>query len=175
MFRGFGRLHAHSLLHKQAELTELEEQLEELDKSDAEETRWKLHSHINTDANYGTRKELMDKIDLKMKECGLCLSSLLSMMAKGLMFPDDLLLRYLQVQTLHKPSEQLHRGLFNYIFNEHPVTQDNECFIFQKDDFVMNNKGSKYSWLDEVFLRFIDSEGSNLLKVSFKTEIIAVN
>lgn len=75
MFRGFGRLHAHSLLHKQAELTELEEQLEELDKSDAkvQETKWKLHSHINTpDADNEERKELMDKIDLKMKEYGLC-------------------------------------------------------------------------------------------------------
>jgi hypothetical protein len=75
MFRGFGRLHALSLLYKQAELTELEEQVEELDKSDAKvrETRWKLHSHINTpDADNGARKVLMDKIDLKMKEYGMC-------------------------------------------------------------------------------------------------------
>ena len=87
MFRGFGRLHALSLLYKQAELTELEEQLEEqleeLDKSDAkvQETKWKLHSHINTpNADNGARKELMDKIDLKMKEYGLCFSSLLKKM-----------------------------------------------------------------------------------------------
>ena len=83
MFRGFGRLHALSLLHKQAELTELEEQLEELDKSDAkvQETKWKLHSHINTpNVDNGARKELMDKIDLKMKEYGLCFSSLLKKM-----------------------------------------------------------------------------------------------
>jgi len=75
MFRGFGRLHALSLLYKQAELTELEEQIEELDKSDVKvrETRWKLHSHINTaDADNGERKALMDKIDLKMKEYGIC-------------------------------------------------------------------------------------------------------
>jgi len=79
MFRGFARLHAHSLLHKQAELTELEEQLEDLDKSDAKlpETQWKLHSHINTvGADNGKRKELMEKIDLKLKEYGSCFSSL---------------------------------------------------------------------------------------------------
>jgi hypothetical protein len=80
MFRGFGKLHARSLLQKQAQLTELEEQLDELDKSDAKvrETRWKLHSHINTpDADNEERKNLIDKIDLHMKEYGLCFSYLM--------------------------------------------------------------------------------------------------
>jgi hypothetical protein len=80
MFRGFGSLHALLLLHKQAELTELEGQLQELDKADANnpETKWKLHSHINTPkGDNETRKALLEKIELKMKEYGLCFSSLM--------------------------------------------------------------------------------------------------
>jgi hypothetical protein len=74
MFREFGNLHVRSLLYKQAELTDLEDELEELDKADAEEPTsvWKLSSHINLpNADNGIRKALMDKIDVKMKEYGM--------------------------------------------------------------------------------------------------------
>ena len=90
----------------------------------------------------------------------------LSMMVKGLMFLDDLLLRNHQIQTLRKPSKRLHRGLFNYVFNRHPVTPKDERFIFQKDDFVMLTRNSEFSWLDDLFQRFIVCyDRSNLLKV----------
>ena len=86
MFRGFGKLHAFSLLNKQAELTELEERLEDLNREDAKlrETKWKLHSHINTpDADNGARKAIVDSIDIKLKEYGLCLSSLKGRLMKN--------------------------------------------------------------------------------------------
>jgi len=86
-------------------------------------------------------------------------------MVQELMLPDDLLLRTHQIQTLRKPSKRLHRGLFNYIFNRHPVTPRDERFIFQKDDFVMITQHSEFNWLDDLFQRFIDYDSSNLLKV----------
>jgi hypothetical protein len=73
MFRGFGILHARSLLYKQAELTELEEQLQKLDEADARNSasQWKLHTQINfAGADNEVRKKLMEKIDMKMKEYG---------------------------------------------------------------------------------------------------------
>jgi hypothetical protein len=72
MFRRFGILHARSLLYKQAELTELEEQLQKLDEEDQGTSNdWKLHSHINLSrGDNKIRKELMEKIDMKMKEYG---------------------------------------------------------------------------------------------------------
>jgi hypothetical protein len=80
LFRGFLLLRAQSLLHKQVELTELQEQLEELNKSDANDpaSKWKVHAHINTPgADNNIRKELMDRIDTKLKDYGLCFSTLL--------------------------------------------------------------------------------------------------
>ena len=96
----------------------------------------------------------------------VCTSPLsLKKMTKDLMFPDDLLLRINQIQALRKPSKRLHRGLFNYVFNRHPVTPKDERFIFQKDDFVMLSKDSEFNWLDDLFQRFIDYDRSNILKV----------
>jgi hypothetical protein len=72
LFRRFGILHARTLLYKQAEITELEKQLLELDQKDENTSNdWKLHSHINlARGDNKVRKELMDKIELKMKEYG---------------------------------------------------------------------------------------------------------
>lgn len=81
------------------------------------------------------------------------------------MLLDDLLLRCNQIQALRKPSKRLHRGLFNYVFNRHPVTPKDERFIYQKDDFVMVTKHSEFNWLDDVFQRIIDYDSSNILKV----------
>lgn len=86
MFRKFGRLRVRSLLYKQAELTDLEDELEELDKADSEEptSKWKLSSHINLpNADNGTRKALMGKIDSKMKEYGMLCPNSVSHVAEA--------------------------------------------------------------------------------------------
>jgi hypothetical protein len=78
LFRRFGVLHARALLYRQVELTELEAQLDKLDKEDAgtegqpAENRWRL-SHslaMNDGAMNEKRKELMEKIEEKMEIYG---------------------------------------------------------------------------------------------------------
>jgi hypothetical protein len=82
LFRRFGVLHARSLLYKQVELTELEAQLDKLDKEDAgkpgaEPDRWKLgHSISLKDGHMNEkRRDLMKKIDEKLEEYGEVYSS----------------------------------------------------------------------------------------------------
>lgn len=78
-FRRFGTLHTRSLLYKQVELTNLETQLNELDKKDAEtsgkedDTTWRLGHSISLNDGYMNeeRRDLMQKIDQKMKEYGM--------------------------------------------------------------------------------------------------------
>jgi hypothetical protein len=77
-YRRFGTLHARSLLYKQVEITELESQLEALDKKDAategkeDDTTWRLGHSISLNDGYMNeeRKALMGKIEEKLKDYG---------------------------------------------------------------------------------------------------------
>jgi hypothetical protein len=78
LFRRFGVLHARSLLYKQVELTELEAQLNKLDKEDegepgADPNKWRLgHSTSLNDGQMNEkRRDLMKKIDEKLEEYGV--------------------------------------------------------------------------------------------------------
>lgn len=78
LFRRFGVLHARSLLYKQVELTELEAQLDKLDKEDegkpgADPNKWRLgHSiSLNDGQMNEKRRDLMKKIDEKLEEYGI--------------------------------------------------------------------------------------------------------
>lgn len=78
LFRRFGILHARSLLYKQVELTELEAQLNQLDKEDegrpgADENKWRLgHSISEDDGDQNEkRRDLMKQIDQKLEEYGI--------------------------------------------------------------------------------------------------------
>jgi len=90
LFRRFGTLHARSLLYKQVELTELEAQLDELDKEDAGQldkegegntgagnNKWRLGHSISLAGGKENekRRDLMKKIDEKMEEYGVLSSS----------------------------------------------------------------------------------------------------
>jgi hypothetical protein len=92
LFRRFGTLHARSLLYKQVELTELEAQLDKLDKEDAGHldkekqrrldtgagnNKWRLGHSISLAGGKENekRRDLMKKIDEKMEEYGVLSSS----------------------------------------------------------------------------------------------------
>jgi hypothetical protein len=70
LYRRFGFLQARLLLHKQDELAELEDELDELDQADALERPLLLQCRRNDDEKVGERKKLLQKIDLKFKEYG---------------------------------------------------------------------------------------------------------
>jgi hypothetical protein len=78
LFRRFGVLHARSLLYKQVELTELEAQLDKLDKDDegnpgADSDKWRLGHSISLNGGQMNekRRDLMKKIDEKLEEYGI--------------------------------------------------------------------------------------------------------
>ena len=82
------------------------------------------------------------------------------------MCEDELLLRDHQIRNLRKPSRRLHKSLFNYIYNYHPVTKEDEHFIYHRDDFVCLNDHVEFNWLDDIVHKFMDYDQSNLLRVS---------
>lgn len=77
LFRRFSILHARSLLYKEVELTELEAQLDKLDKEDeaAEENKWRLGHSISLEGGQQNekRRDLMKQIDEKLEVYGISL------------------------------------------------------------------------------------------------------
>jgi hypothetical protein len=71
LFRKFGVLSAQSLLYKEVEITELEAQLDELNKKDEgdPDNEWRLSYNLslNDGENNEKRRDLIEKIDKKLE------------------------------------------------------------------------------------------------------------
>jgi hypothetical protein len=67
MFRSFTRLHARVLLHKQDELAELEQRLDQLDQKDSKVDSYRLltNRHSSGDTE---RRALLNEIERKLNE-----------------------------------------------------------------------------------------------------------
>ncbi|KAH7110735.1 hypothetical protein EDB81DRAFT_849146 [Dactylonectria macrodidyma] len=77
MFRCFARLHVRLLLHKQDELVELEQQLDQLDRSQSETSPYLLTTNRRRDAN-AERQALLELVEGKLKEYDTLLESFLT-------------------------------------------------------------------------------------------------
>lgn len=79
---------------------------------------------------------------------------------------DELLLRDSQVRDLGKAPPRHYRGLFNWVFGEHPLCPEKEDFIFHAEDFVSVAKHSdKGTPLAEFIQTFFDYSPESRLKV----------
>ncbi|TVY81623.1 hypothetical protein LSUE1_G004824 [Lachnellula suecica] len=152
LFRRFGVLHARILLYKQVELTELEAQLDKLDKEDeaSEENKWRLGHSLDTNGGYlnEDRKALVEEIDKKMEEY------------------DALLLRDSQLRRLSRPTRRSHRNFMDYIYTEHPFSRENERFIYHEHDFVTLEQPEE-SWLDDVLHKLMGHCKKGILRDVF--------
>ncbi|KAF5724181.1 hypothetical protein FMUND_1083 [Fusarium mundagurra] len=76
MFRSFTRLHARVLLHKQDELAELEQRLDQLDQKDSKVDSYRLLTNRHTSGDT-ERRALLSQIESKLNEFSNLLKSLL--------------------------------------------------------------------------------------------------
>jgi len=155
LFRRFGVLHARSLLYKQVELTELEAQLDKIDKEDegktgADPNKWRLgHSiSLNDGQMNEKRRDLMKKIDEKLEEY------------------DKLILREAELRKLSRPSKRVHRNFLDFMYTEHPFSDDDERFVYHEHDFV-SLENYEENFLDELTHRFMDFWPKGLLRSIF--------
>lgn len=170
-FRRFGALHARSLLYKQVELTGLETQLNELDKKDAQtngkedDTTWRLGHSISLNNGYMNeeRRDLMQKIDQKMKEYGMQPHSMCCSMSI-LTGVDELLLRDAQLLRFSRPSRRNYLNFMDYFYTEKPFSEKEEGFVFHQQDFVALEE-SEDSWLDSVMHKAMGHCRKGLLRV----------
>jgi hypothetical protein len=120
IYRRFGYIRNYLLLHHQDEISELEEEMNALDKEHERDDPYRLCSrrYGEEDPEKMRRKELMSRLSGMLKEY------------------DELLLREHAIMSIKQPTEKVHRSYFDYIWNEKPLCQAEYQFIFHKDDFV---------------------------------------
>lgn len=70
MFRSFGRLHARVLLHKQDELVQLEQRLDQLDQRTSETDPYVLTSNRRQSMSTAERQALLGEVEVKLREYG---------------------------------------------------------------------------------------------------------
>ncbi|KAE9375175.1 hypothetical protein N431DRAFT_436695 [Stipitochalara longipes BDJ] len=155
LFRRFGILHARSLLYKQVELTELEAQLDKLDKEDegepgADDNKWRLGHSISLAGGKENekRRDLMKKIDEKLEEY------------------DKLVLREAAMRKLSRPSKRTYLNFMDFMYTEHPFSDSDERFVYHEHDFVSLEEHEE-NWLDEIMHRFMRHCRKGILRTIF--------
>ncbi|KAI9719279.1 MAG: hypothetical protein M1812_003609 [Candelaria pacifica] len=131
IYRRFGFLRNRVLLHTQAELVELESQLEGLDELDEQEEEEILKSKERDDSQAEPeRKLLLEQIDTKLKQY------------------DDLLLRSQETLAMKKPTQRNITSYFLQIRNTGSLVKSESRFILHKRDLVTLAANQEDSWLN---------------------------
>lgn len=131
IYRKFGYLRNRVLLNKQAEIIELEERLHNLDLRDQDNDEWRLFSRSYDNSQPTTpRRALLQQIEDKLREY------------------DDLLFRQQKLVSIGKPNERDHLSLFNWVWNNKPVVNEDFDFMFHKTDLVKLENRPEDNWFD---------------------------
>ncbi|KAF4962741.1 hypothetical protein FSARC_9189 [Fusarium sarcochroum] len=110
MFRCFTRLHARVLLHKQDELAELEERLDQLDQADSQVDSYRLltNRHLSGDSE---RRALLSEIESKLNQYNTLFESLLAHLERP------------------EPEESQIKSVRNWVDGKRPVVYSETSFL----------------------------------------------
>ena len=186
IFRRFGYLRNRVMLHAQAELTQLERQLERLDKADQKSNEQALRSVQRDDSrNEPKRKKLLEEIETKLKAYGMfsnlllstpCLqtpSSLIIVDAK-LISLDDLLFRSEKTLMMRRPTERNNLSYWNQLYNTQALVKSESDFILHKRDLVTLAGNQEDSWLNgfvEDALVAISQKGTQVCNLTLAAAV----
>lgn len=167
MFRRFGKLYARNLLQLQAEITQLEADLDKLDRSDEQDsnTRFVLCSDAEGmyAEHYLERQELFLKIRCKLTEYSKPLEALVVSREADPQL-GTLLSQDAELRKLPRPSKRLHRSLFNYLWAYKPLEKTDEQFIYHENDFVLTCDQDHDQWLDNILSDHLSRHPMSLLR-----------
>jgi hypothetical protein len=129
----------------------IEEELAKLDQADEKQDLYRLCSRRYDEEHPEDcqRRQILDRLDTKLKEY------------------DELILREHAIVSLKRPSSQVHKGYFDYIWNEKPVEKEEYKFIYHREDFVVLGQhgdgwlGSPAEALGRIFPKRLLQVGSS--------------
>ncbi|KAK3061281.1 hypothetical protein LTS18_006614, partial [Coniosporium uncinatum] len=141
LFRRFTYVRVRLLFDLQGEILELEEQLPEQDNADAlpdadgkrphafrlTSRRWDLGTSGNA-----KRREILTKLNTSLKEY------------------DELLLREQQILSLPRPHYHSFRSVFNYIWKEKPLREEERRYIDHRADMLRLAPEYEGAWADRT-------------------------
>jgi hypothetical protein len=135
----------------------IEEELAELGQGDEKQDLYRLcpRRYDEEEPANCKRKQILDRLDTKLKEY------------------DELMLREHAIVSLKRPSRGVHKGYFDYIWNEKPVEKKEYQFIYHREDFVALGQhgdgwpGSPAEALGRVFPKRLLQVGTQKLCVHF--------
>lgn len=133
MCRRYGLLHTRVMLYRQDELRELENELLSLDLEDADSDDPDiLKSRVRDDRRDGQeRKDLINKIDRKLKEY------------------DDCVVRARNMAQLPAVTDRNYQSVRNYVSNKAPLCfHEQKTFLERRKDFVQIIEPKEGSWFD---------------------------
>ena len=149
LYRRFGFLQARLLLYKQDQLRALEEELDEIDKSDDAEY---LTSRDMDDTDERPRTQLLTNIETKFKEYGMDTehnTALWESLNRAKIITAALLTAARDLTSLSKPAARDYKSVQYYFDQKAPVCED-EKYINYKEDIITLKPGRENAWLDAV-------------------------
>ncbi|KAK7710576.1 hypothetical protein SLS57_008343 [Botryosphaeria dothidea] len=136
--RRYGLLHMRLMLHRQDELRELEDELMSLDAdSKADDSRCLTSRELDDELDPAGRKELLEKIDVKLKQY------------------DELVLRARQMAALPPVPERNFNSVKTYVENRAPLCENEVQIMERQQDFVSLVEPREGSWFDAMLEDFL--------------------
>ncbi|KAI9647713.1 hypothetical protein NHQ30_004099, partial [Ciborinia camelliae] len=150
IYRRFGYLHSRLLLRKQDEIRRLEGELDELDDLDESEDALDKRRARSRNADIAAEKrELADDPTIRTR------TVVLDEIEEKLAAYDELLLRSQNVNAMNRPAESDYRSVERYIFDKKPLVDEEQGFIYEKEDLVTLREGREGAFLDTMTERFL--------------------
>ncbi|KAF8850126.1 hypothetical protein BDZ45DRAFT_207642 [Acephala macrosclerotiorum] len=134
VWRRFGTAHNRVLLHLQATITRLEQQLDELDKADAEDPArlYRLRRNEWREGWDTAQKDILEEMHRKLVEY------------------DELLLKDSQLRSLTPAPVREYMKVFDWIYGVKPLDIGQYDFIYHRGDFVCSAKREKNAFDDFI-------------------------
>jgi len=79
---------------------------------------------------------------------------------------DKLILREAELRKLSRPSKRVHRNFLDFMYTEHPFSDDDERFVYHEHDFISLEEYEE-NFLDELTHRFMDFWPKGLIRVRY--------
>ncbi|KAE8444163.1 hypothetical protein EG329_000851 [Mollisiaceae sp. DMI_Dod_QoI] len=121
IYRRFGQSHTRLLVTHQCNITDLEDQIQKLDKSDDEggpDMQFRLKTRYHEDGFDTTKRDLLEKLE------------------KELIAYDALLLNYHRLKSLESTPISDYQSVLNWIWQNQPIDMGEYNWIFHPGDFV---------------------------------------
>lgn len=153
------------MLHRQDELRELEDELMSLDAdSKADDSRCLTSRELDDELDPAGRKELLEKIDVKLKQYGkfpyrskTCLTTSET---------DELVLRARQMAALPPVPERNFNSVKTYVENRAPLCENDVQIMERQQDFVSLVEPREGSWFDAMLEDFLSKLPVSIAKVA---------